>query len=534
MHCILIVDDEPRHRTGLANMIKRLRPGYIVYEAKNGDNALQIIQSNHRIDIVVTDIKMPIMDGLQLIENLGQKVKHIKVIILSAYGYFEYAQKAISLGAFDYLLKPVEEASIIEMLNKVENEINRDLSEKLEKDGLRKQLDNTLPVYFESQLNKWVKGSLSKSGIDEIQNIFPFNGMGTVIIAEFNNLDEVIGSYSSDDVNEIKQNIKYWMKEVLNPIGHSLSFFLQDGKSAMVSVLNTSKDFDLSTADNLAKLNEFVYDLNINYGLDSILGIGKHSGNIFDEINPAFTQAQNALNYKFFLNDSRILFFSDIQDFMNKPLIIKLKEEELSEAIRKLSKEDAYASINRITSRMVSGGYPEPDKYKDIIIHLFLDRIKTMQNTVNEDLFFSLVDSIPRELKACAGFDEFNRKARSIIDELIDTLNEQKGRKNDLILAKCIEYIEKNYMKDLPLETVAEMFYFNPSYFSTLFKNHTGINFSQYLLNIRLKKGKELLESTNCKIYEIAEKIGFNDPKYFNRVFKKEFGMTPDEYRRLL
>lgn len=107
MYYILVVDDEPKHRKGLINMIKMFRPDYNVFGARNGQEALNFISTNP-IDILITDIKMPIMDGLELIEKLMEHHKNIKIILLSAYAHFEYAQKAISLGAFDYLLKPID------------------------------------------------------------------------------------------------------------------------------------------------------------------------------------------------------------------------------------------------------------------------------------------------------------------------------------------------------------------------------------------------------------------------------------------
>ncbi|HEY5586907.1 MAG TPA: response regulator, partial [Ruminiclostridium sp.] len=122
MHKLLVVDDEPKHRRCLAEMIKVLRPEYKVLEAKNGKEALELIESES-MDIIITDIRMPIMDGLSFMEFINMKARDTKVIILSGFAYFEYAQKALSLGAFDFVLKPVNEAKVSEILDKVEKEI---------------------------------------------------------------------------------------------------------------------------------------------------------------------------------------------------------------------------------------------------------------------------------------------------------------------------------------------------------------------------------------------------------------------------
>lgn len=153
MYKVLVVEDEPRHRRCLAGMINELRPEYEVIEARNGKEALDITVAEP-IKFVITDIKMPVMDGLDFIQALNCRNMDIKVIILSGYAYFEYAQAALRLGAFDFVLKPVNQAKVDEMLKKVEDKIEEEIREQQEKEKIKKQLDNALPAYLEWQLNK--------------------------------------------------------------------------------------------------------------------------------------------------------------------------------------------------------------------------------------------------------------------------------------------------------------------------------------------------------------------------------------------
>lgn len=533
MISILVVDDEPRHRTGLAKMLRALRPGYSVLEARNGEDALRIMNTKH-FAIIITDIKMPIVDGLQMIELMSEKIKDAKVIILSAYGYFEYAQKAISLGAFDYLLKPVDETRVLQMLCKAEAKIEEESRETREKELLKKQLDDTLPVYLEIQLNKWLKGRLGKGEMDEIENIFPFKGMGTVFITKMENYYEVFGEYTKTELDEVILNLKYWIREALASQGHSLSFFLQDDKTIMITLLNSSSKPDITSEKSLKELNEFINNLKIDYRINALIAIGNISANIFDEISTVYRHARTASDYGFFFETEKIITYSAVENLITKHPVGKFDvEKELSEAIRKLGKDEAVSIVCQMIRDMVKGGYPEPARLKDTLVHMLLNQLRIIQKIVNEEKFYLMADYISNDLKNCKGFHEFTVTVKQVVSNIIDVLNDQKNRKNDLIIKKCIEYIDRNFAEDLSLESVAETFYFNPSYFSTLFKNHTKINFSQYLLELRMKKGRELLEKTDLKVYEIAAAIGYNDSKYFNRVFKKEFGVTPDEYRRL-
>ncbi len=530
---ILVVDDEPRHRTGLANMLRRLRPAYRVSEARNGADALQFVEKNP-VDIIITDIKMPIMDGLKLIENLGQRVKDIKIIILSAYGYFEYAQKAIALGAFDYLLKTLDESKVIDMLNRVETEIKRKSEELREKESLKRQLDNTFPVFLELQLNKWIKGNLTVSELNEIASIFPYKGLGTVIVTRLGNIGGLCDCLTCDETNEVLLNIKYWIKEALEAIGHSISFFYQDDKRLMITVLNTSKAFDLLSGENRARLNGFIENLKIDYGIDAVVAFGGESRNIFEDIETAYKEAVAALEARFFLEGESLLSYAVIKSGSCKQVFIRPNEAvSLSNAIVKLCRDEAFGILEGINKRILDSGIPEPHKYRDLMVHMLLNQVDAVQNIIFREKFYQLTEMINSGLKQCGSFSELDTEIKQVVSGIIDALNEHKCKKNDVVMEKCIDYIEKNYAEELSLEKVAEMFFFNPSYFSTLFKSRTQINFSQYLLSVRLRKGRELLEKTDCKVYEIAAKIGYKDAKYFNRVFKKEFGMTPDEYRRI-
>lgn len=533
MYRVLIVDDEPRHRIGLANMIKRLRPAYKVSKAKNGADALQFVNTN-QVDIIITDIKMPIMNGLQLIEHLGKRVKDINIIILSAFGYFEYAQKAISVGAFDYLIKPLDEIKVIEMLNKVESEIERKKNEKQEKESLKKQLDYTLPVYIDLLLTKWVKGSANSFELEEIEKLFPFKGKGTIIASEISNFNVLKDNYTIDEINEIQFNIKYCIKDVLNPIGHSISFFLQDEDVILITILNSSENINFHSEDNICKLNEFIQYLKIRYGFDITIGIGNICDSVFDKIKSLFEQAKTALNYKFFLGNGRVIFYFDISISLYKQPFSKYKEEgELAEAIR-LGDIKAINIMDCIIKRMVSGGYPDPNQFIDTVVHIIINLLKIIQDVVEKEKYNQLLTDIPKKLRDCENYEKLTLEVKEITSEIINTLNNQKNRKNEIILEKCLDYIEKHYMGDISLESVADVFYFNVSYFSSLFKNQTGINFSQHLRNKRLNKSRGMLEKTNRKVYEISKAVGYKDSKYFNRVFKKEFGMAPDEYRRLI
>ena len=533
MYSLLIVDDEPGHRCQLAAMLRELRPCYKIEEARNGKAALEFINTNS-VDIVITDIKMPVMDGLQLIENLGPKLKELKVIILSSYGQFEYAQKAIKLGAFDYLLKPFSDENLIEVLKKAEEVLEAEASLLNERLSLKSQLDNTFPVYLESQLNKWVRGSLQGEKLAEIEKIFPFRGTGTVIITEMLNFNEIYAQYTEVQVNEVLQNIKYRIKEVVNPVGHSISFFFNESHRIMITVINSLEEFDICTDKWQRCFTGFLNNLSSYYGIKAIMAIGNMSSNILDEIHEVFSNSQKALNFKFYFEEKNIFIHSEFHGNNTLPFIkLKEDEEELEEAIRNGKSEAALKKIELISGKLLSNGYPSPSIYIQTMIGIVANQFKKAQNKYVEEHLEKIACKISQDLPQLPCLNSFINAVKRLVIQLIDIVNEQRDKRHDTILQKCLEYIEKNYMQGISLEQVAGVFHFNTNYFSSLFKNYTGMNFSDYLLKLRLERGKVLLLETSLKVYEIAEKVGYKDPKYFNKVFKNVFGMTPEEYRRL-
>lgn len=534
MYSSLVVDDEPRHRKGLINIIKQFRPDYSVSGAKNGQEALEFIMSNH-VDILITDVKMPVMDGLELTKRVLEFQKDIKIIILSAYAYFEYAQKAISLGAFDYLLKPVDSDGIASMLDRVEERLKQEQSALQEKKHLEDQLKNTLPVYLELQLNKWINKELNENEINEIAQIFPFKGKGAVIASEIAgniNKDE---SYDHEEKEEIKLNIKYWMKEALNPLGHSLSFFLHRDERIMITIINVSEEQEFNLADRLYLLDDVIKNVEAEYGFRITMGLSEETGNIFDQIRKAYTEALTALSYRFYLETDSIITFSQVNDENNAYQINMIKEEkELTMAIRQQQEDKVGECVDKLFEKLLSGGYMQPQRFKDIAGMIILNQIGSLQDLTDEEHLDKLKSDALGKIACCNTYSQIRNETVNIISSLISAHTNVKKNKHEDIIKNCIRFIDTHFKEDISLEYVAEMFYFNASYFGSLFKSHMGITFGQYLLKVRINKAREYLRNPASKVYEVASMVGYSDPKYFIRVFKNEVGLSPDEYRRVV
>jgi two-component system response regulator YesN len=532
MYSILVADDEPRHRKGIADMVRKLRADYTIFEAKDGEEALQLIMINE-IDMVITDIKMPNLDGLQLIESLGTKIKMIKVVILSVYSIFEYAKKAISIGAFEYMLKPVVEQDMKEMLQKLEESIEKDRKLVEEKNSLEKKLNHTLPIYTEHLLNKWIRGELTTVELKEIEKILSCESADKVMISEIGGKNYMESDYSNEELDEIKLNFKYWMGEALKPLGHSISFFQEGKKNQMVSIFNSSPTSNICFSENIENVTIFMNNMRIEYQLDVTIGISQRCQDIMKEIGVAYEQAQIALNYKFYLGTGGIISYDKIASNLHKPALNWYKEEDrLHEAIVQMNRNQTVDILEELLNDMKEDWLPIPLRLQESMIYLILNQIKRKESLLMEEQSQKLIDSTKSLSSNCEHVDDLKNKGNDICLQMIIMLESRKNNKNSMIIQKSKEYIEEHYMEDISLETISSLVYFSPTYFSSFFKTYTGVSFSDYMLHVRMHKAKELLVTTNEKVYDVAFQAGYKDAGYFTKTFKREFGNSPEEYRR--
>ena len=331
---ILVVDDEPRHRRCLTNVIKNSGREYEVLEAKSGQEALEIVNFK-QINVIITDIKMPGMDGLTFISALGDRIKTIKVIILSGFASFEYAQKALNLGACDFILKPFDENNIRNILYKVEYEIEQETFEVKEKESLKQQLDEIMPEYLEHRLNQWIGGYIRGSDVDKLAGLFPYKGAGVVLLLEISEYDAYVNEYSRSELDEVKTNIKMWMSETLDSSGHTLSFFLESSENIMVTILDTHrKDFTI-TEKIFNELSELLYNLKKSYGSEFTIGIGSIHENIFKSVLKSYEHATKALSFKFYEGTGKVLTYLDINESSSRQNLLKYKQlDELKDAMK--------------------------------------------------------------------------------------------------------------------------------------------------------------------------------------------------------
>ncbi|MEX2415912.1 MAG: response regulator [Paenibacillaceae bacterium] len=530
MYHILIVEDEPRQIKALANIIRQLRPENTVSEAYDGLMALEFMEENS-VDVVITDIRMPNMDGMQLIQALHQQNNLTKIILLSGYGEFEYAQKAIKLGIFDYVVKPVGKADIERLLSRVEQSLKQERNEKLEKENLARKLDDSFPVYMTSLLNKQINGSINDTELNELESAFTQKGSGVVIATEISKFEQYMVDHSNEVIEDRMQRIQNLMGEYTSTIGQSISFNMEGSRNKIITILNVQQGSVRHINETISCLDRLISTVNMEFNIDLTIGISKVSDNIFLEAKTYYEQAIVSLDRKFYYGLGRVIIYVEMSS-EGEPYHLHQKDEELKDAIRKSEIETVSHIVNDYFDQFISLFTIQPEQIKEELIHVLLNQVRAVKHLVTEQLYNQWVTEIRLNSVQCEDYRELRHWAKKMLYQIID-LSHDREDKNSLIIQQCQKFIEVHYAEEITLDTLAQKYHFNSSYFSNLFKTYAGTGLSEFVIKVRVRKALELLLNTNCKMSEIAMKVGYKDAGYFIRVFKREMGMSPHKYRHV-
>lgn len=524
---VLVVDDEPKQRRGLAAMIRSLRPEYRVHEAKNGKEAFELARSRS-LDIVFTDIQMPVVNGIEFLEALNKEETRLpRVVFVSVFHEFEYAQRALRLGAKDYLVKPVSSEHLEAVLAGLEQQINKESSRETQAQSLTDQLAQSRSVYREHLLYKWMTEELQPAEADEVKSHFAAAGSGTVLI-----LKTKSGALMESET-EWKCMLKRAALQTLSPFAENLVIAPEHEKDLLYVVAAWKPG--VSGTECLEKLRTALAQLGNVYSRSIGAGVGTQTASLEKDIRTCCGSAAGALEYLYYFPEGMWLFADALENLLNKAANIPITAgdtDALDEAVTESDAELAVARLAAILDNMAVA-YPSPFRMKCHAIQLLLTCIKRAEPVLDKEICRLLSDRIDREILASDSLRDTKDTAARLLTEIVNQMKKDKGSRSDMIMQKCREYVEEHLHEDLGLEMVAQRFFYNSSYFSILFKNHFHISFTDFLVKARMQKARSLLLQSDHRVADIARQVGYKDIKYFNKVFKKMFLYSPEEFRRM-
>lgn len=523
MHSVLIIDDEPAIRNTLIKLINCFHNEYrIVGEAVNGSQGFNLILEN-KPDIIILDIKMPEMDGLALLEKIRKQNIGSKVIILTAYNDFEYARTALKHSVLDYLLKPVKRSDLLKVLNKASLIIKKE-QEGMEREiSIKKTLDKSAHAYKDTLLSQLVDGENLGRILDDIPSVIPRFKCASVMV--FNIWSDP--AVKKSRLNEIRQLVETFPNMHIK--GHC--FTDRDNRLVFIEILE-----DDSCQDNLSKVitehaKIIQYMLYNAKGYCISIGIGRTYHEV-GELSKSYSEACIALEHRFSFPDKSII---SIDDCTNYPAEFKYPSKIENLLLNSLLFGDGDSILINIDLffEAIIAESLNPAALKQACMQLgmtMLKKIKELNINAQTDI---PADSCFYDMSRYETVNEFKNQLTIISYKIIQFINENRKNKNEYKFKKMVDkYLDENYQRNIGLIDIAKELGITPNYFSSLFKKEVGENFVEYLTQYRIEKAKKMLVEDSLNISKIAEIVGFNDARYFFRVFKKNEGITPKEFQQ--
>jgi YesN/AraC family two-component response regulator len=525
---IILVDDEPIVRLTIQSLGPWQTYGFqFAFEAANGQEALEQLKSDPSIDIILTDISMPKMNGIEFIKQAKTINPNIAIIVLSAYNDYPYVREAFKLGIQDYILKSdLSFQSLLKLFEKVKENIdtvNRHLKEINDNTILLKQ------KVIEDLLTG-VQINTSREKLDSL-HIKIKNTNNVVCLFEVDDYKLQEDRYDSEILAKIDNSIANIFSQKIIEYNTGEVLCLSKGRYVLIA----SFEGEHSASVMFQKLNQLIND--IKYSLSELLNISVTVGvsafsDGLENIPSLYQQAVQAVKFRLIWGKGKTINQQDIINITNTAQInISSFKKEIIAAIESLDTTGAQSILSNLKQYIVE---LNPSKI-NVVYSLYIEIIYYILNyLIGKDL--QPDDILDQELdfyhkiNEYETIDEINRFLEGILLKIIEELK-QKNENIPLKLKKAREYIRAHYHENISLKSVAEYLYVSEAYISRLFTKEMGESFINYVTHLRIEKAKELLKNSDLSINEISERVGYYNQEHFSRVFKKHEGCSPNKYR---
>ncbi len=537
MYKVLLVDDEVLIREAISENIKWEELGYTFLGAcEDGRQAMEKI-NEEAPDLLITDICMPYVDGMELTKFVSEKHPKTKVIIVSGYDEFDYAKQAVKYKVLEYVLKPVTAYELSELLERVKEDFDKESDKDNNLKKIRKAYMSSLPMIKGKYLNNLIMGktdSFSKN--DEKQEFeFRMDLSGKYFstgIVEWIDSEEY--AKKDTDINEDLMRFAIYniSDEIVSKYGCGTAFHNVEEDTIIIFKGDKKDEF----IENVKKICEEIKEALKSYlGIKVVLVVGKNVPTL-NWLNKSFETAKEASEYTFLYDEGDVVLDATVLEEIKSK-----KHIEISEYVEKISlgiKSADSKQIRNVFQQLevsLKENYVSRNKAYIYIQNILL----TVNNAIDlsgikDEAILEEQHNIIEDIYKAKFLKDIIAKIADYCIKVADIINNEKESGTTKQALMAMDYIDKNYgNSEISLNSVCTYLSISTSYFSTIFKNYAGVTFIEALTRKRIEKAKQLIENTSMKTYEIADEVGFADPHYFSITFKKNVGVTPTEYAKL-
>lgn len=530
MYKLMIVDDEELIRKGIISKISYHGLDFEkIEEASNGKEALKKI-GEEQPHVVITDVRMPEMDGIELIRKAKEIAPDIKFIIISGYAEFEYAKQALYLGVNEYLLKPIVDKQLVDGLQKVMGEVYNSINLKhmhQRRQVLEKYCED---LQVEQRLNQILHSVNEEYGL-EIDDEFIRaqkidNGSSYILgLVHLESKEDRQGRYTHKELEE-SRDAAIAMVQKMNTTARKLVIKNYKDQHQVAVILAHTDVFTLQ-AEASAFFGRLLSELNKQRSISATAGVSKHGKNLSGEL---YKQAKEAFYQRLIHGGGKVY---DYEKAIS-PKSMALPKDQLALLEKYMDRSDT-SSIQRILKELFPVTESQNRSSVNIIfvwmeiINLLVRKAETIRSSSMQEMDPRLLD-----IEIFSKFSNLNDIVDFLYSLILSFLKREdvtdfdcKGK-----ISKVINYIEHHFHEELSVNEIAFMHSMSPNYFSTIFRKETGKTVINYITEKRIENACLLLKGTRASVVDIASRVGYQDAQYFFRVFKKITGRTPLEYRK--
>lgn len=533
MYSVFVVDDEPIVLEGIRSKIDWEGSGFtFAGEAGDGEIALSMMHEL-KPDILITDIKMPFMDGLTLSAAIKKIQPWIKIIILSGHDEFDYAKKAISIGIEDYLLKPFTPDELLASMNKTAARIDRERKQLSDITRLKEELKSSEALKKKEFLSNLVHGS---QNLEDVMT--KSQELGLNLISRFYKV--LVSRIKSENLQKTQEACS-----LLNSYSASwedaVCFFQHSDVLVCIFKALSKEELEESVFHTAEAVGHIVSK---NGGCRVITAIGKTVEHL-SELFVSYEDAKHILEGQNIDSQNRIISSDDLEHGgkdsgesgnESEKVLLDLKESDpLVDRLKYAGKNEISAICEEYMALIRSN----PGQFNVFASYILVDLIFSVSKLVEKlggDIKKLKPEILQRSFvdEAVKNESDFKKKVEHVLEFALNFRDSKMTGKYGDIILKAKRYIEENYAdQNTTLTTVSQAVALSPNHFSTIFSQECNTTFIEYLTNVRIENAKRLIRETDMKGYDIAYECGFSDPHYFSYIFKKNTGMTPREYKTI-
>lgn len=534
MASLIIADDE----YNIVELVRKLIecPDIeIAGEALNGWDAYRLV-CEKKPDILITDIRMPGCSGIELIEKVKAEFPETDIIVISGYRDFEYAHSALKFGVQEYLLKPIKKAELNSILKKLIEQKESRMQEKERQHRLEEKLKKSVQDLRKEFLYQYVlsEREWDEEGVGKIERLFIYSACAQAAVLKMD--VEEWQPMNQVQLKEVLENICAKLYAVIKEMCLDAEYVCMEKQAVFFLFYQKGKDWEEKVKEMLVQIKKVLKNENYKYGfLKFVLALGERiqdSRNIHDSYLTAIKTMEKRINKETGLlidygQVRKKYYFGSREWFtaQEHKEIIRYTEACDADSIMELFETVLYRYEQQLED--VSCAYQIACTVVRIINAALVSR------GFKEEKEEFRAENMECRIYDCPSKERIKALLATYLEALFQFCVEQQQNKESRPIRIIKDYVNENYASPITLDEIARQVYLSPVYVSATFKAQTGMGFTAYLIEVRIDKAKELLRTTGMNVSEIARKVGYTDVKHFGKLFKKQTGINPAEYRRL-